>query len=174
MPATIHLFIVTMWRQHWALIKKTIEEPCKSIQSTWQTRNAVPQSACRNPFAFLDNKKQMTVWSDVTWLMRMQLATPLTNPSPNSAPQNLRGIERVWLMIRENHYQPLSSMSIAYHWSSTPSQAVIHAHGVHMGAACTNCGQLCNTTDPRESNQIIWHNARLAQVLCFQMDGAEH
>ena len=57
-----------MWRQHWALIKKTIEEACKSIQSTWQTWNAVPQSACRNPFAFLDNKKQMTVWSDVTWL----------------------------------------------------------------------------------------------------------
>ena len=106
--------------------------------------------------------------------VRMQLATPLTNPSPNSAPQNLRGIERVWLMIRENHYQPLSTMSIAYRWSSTPSQAVIHAHGVPMGAACTNCGQLQNTTDPRESNQIIWHNACLAQVLIYVSRRTEH
>ena len=166
-----------MWRQHWALIKKTIEEACKSIQSTWQTWNAVPQSACRNPFAFLDNKILRSKWQSGVMLLdwvRMQLATPLTNPSPNSAPQNLRGIERVWLMIRENHYQPLSSMSIAYRWSSTPSQAVIHAHHrVPMGAACTNCGQLGNTTHPRESTQIIWHNARLAQVLCFQMDRAQ-
>ena len=85
-------------------MKKKIQEPRRSIHSTWQTWNAVLQSALLNPFVFLD-KNQMTMLTKkklcsgvmVFEWMRLQSAKPLTDPSPNSAPQDLRGMKWCWL-----------------------------------------------------------------------------
>ena len=96
----LHFCTATMWRQISALMEKTIQEPRRSIHSTWQTWNVVPQSALLNPVVFLDkkssdndNKKKLCSGVMVLEWMRLQSAKPLTDPSPNSAPQDLRGMK---------------------------------------------------------------------------------